>query len=331
MSSLSVNNDERSVIEIAQHYLDKHRVPDDQFGLGPLITSDKFDLIALPTGGLFFKFTQGGVYHDCRSLSTRIYDDLIAAYPHLAPTMVRSESPDIHNWVEITDPKTAQIVQIDSTPWYNRLNPGHIGGSVSSSNFEVLGVPTGFDAALPYSTRRFGSDLVSVYFSGSMPNIPHCPPPLGRSIDFLFSFTGKKENRFFGTAPDFTVLILVPDASVFALGCAMSLPLEALDELNTFMLVNASAAGERLSKVPISMFFASPHSFVPEADVGTALRDAVLSFTGVFPKLKPHLPLAGSDDVIDVRKPDIALLEQAMKVYPQHLVRKRPIKIREAV
>jgi len=116
-------------LALANHYLEKHNTPDEKIGIGPLLESGIVVLSASPMAmldGSIILEIRSGNYTDCRTVAQRLYLDILEHNPELKPRIVM-QGGGVQNWVEISDPKTGETIQIDATPWYGRLNPGLVG------------------------------------------------------------------------------------------------------------------------------------------------------------------------------------------------------------
>ena len=119
----------KSAREVAQIYLEKYKTSESEFGLGPFLESGAYTLYAnveaLKNGSMRLSI-DGGNYCDCRTIALRMYNSIREEHAELQPQIAIFNKRETHNWVEIIDPKSKEIIQIDSTPWYATLNPGHI-------------------------------------------------------------------------------------------------------------------------------------------------------------------------------------------------------------
>ncbi|VVB99140.1 Uncharacterised protein [uncultured archaeon] len=72
--------------------------------------------------------------------------------------------------MEITCPDTGGVVQIDATPWYFGINPGHTGGE--ENNF-VAGSMFFLDrvGAPPFAIKEYGDKFIAIYVSGYAPRL----------------------------------------------------------------------------------------------------------------------------------------------------------------
>ena len=163
----------QETLALAEHYLQKHAVPEDQFGLGPFLDSGKYTLFAGPQamldGSMRLRADEGNIL-ECRSISEAIYADILANNPELNPKIMWYTNNGTHNWVEITDPKTGQAIQIDATPWYAKLNPGHI-GTEAPKHKPVKMAYLAKNQFRPFSVKRLdGGRFISTYICGFLPN-----------------------------------------------------------------------------------------------------------------------------------------------------------------
>ena len=160
-------------VAIAQMYLDKHAVPEEKFGLGPYLETGTFGFMAasrvIKDGSMAIELLNDR-YNDCRTIAERMQNDIAANNPELKPEICWYSDRGVHNWVEITDPQTGERVQIDATPWYNQLNPGHVGSTnLESNKVKVLKISN--DGGTPFSVKTVGEKTISVYIYGSLPRI----------------------------------------------------------------------------------------------------------------------------------------------------------------
>jgi len=160
-------------MELARSYLEKHAVPEEKFGLGPYLESGNyFTLYASDKYGSpnLVLNTWGGTVLECRSMAESLYIDILLSNPELNPRIMTSSLFGRHNWVEITDPETGGVVQVDPTPWYASLNPGHKGGKdTSEGRFTNLTLCK--DGGVPFSLKKSGSGFISTYLYAYLPRI----------------------------------------------------------------------------------------------------------------------------------------------------------------
>ena len=62
---------------------------------------------------------------DCGRTAFRVGEELREKGFEVKYKFTRSNEGSVQNYVEVLDPDTKQWVQVDATPWYERLNPGH--------------------------------------------------------------------------------------------------------------------------------------------------------------------------------------------------------------
>ncbi|MBI5227811.1 hypothetical protein HY988_04450 [Candidatus Micrarchaeota archaeon] len=110
----------------AQRYLDKHRPSLADFGAGVFIDQGKLTIagdMQAAQEGLFLIKTSGGRFNDCTKVAHDIWADIFEHEPELRP-IIAAYQQTAHFWVEVNDEKR-RVIQIDGTPWYGRLDPGH--------------------------------------------------------------------------------------------------------------------------------------------------------------------------------------------------------------
>src|SRR3989338_6818686 len=101
-------------LALAEHYLHSYAVPEERFGLGSLLESGSYSLFAsrmAKLDGSMRLAIDAGAFWDCRSIAETIYSAILREHPELQPRIAMFDTHGIHNWVEIIDPKTGEIIQ----------------------------------------------------------------------------------------------------------------------------------------------------------------------------------------------------------------------------
>lgn len=113
---------------LAQQILEQHLVRPEEIGLGRVIDVDEVVLWASGNtyhkGNFLLELTSDR-YVDCLRIALKVYDFLKKYHSELNPAVAGTDSLGSQQWAEITDPKEGGVIQIDASPWYARLNPGH--------------------------------------------------------------------------------------------------------------------------------------------------------------------------------------------------------------
>jgi len=152
---------------LAAAYLDRHIVSPDQIGLGPYLESGEWNLYAVvPDGSLVIPSNEG--HQDCLSITRAVYADILVNNPELNPRIMIS-IPRIHYWVEITDPSTGELIQIDASPWYRALNPGHEGILCPATFDPIYVLHFEKTVGVLFSVQDFGDQFFDSYLYGYMP------------------------------------------------------------------------------------------------------------------------------------------------------------------
>ncbi|MFH0737590.1 MAG: hypothetical protein V1827_03465 [Candidatus Micrarchaeota archaeon] len=239
-------------LALARAYLEAHRVAEGDFGLGPFLQrGHRFELRTTAdtrlTGSFEMRFHDG--YLDCRTISEGMYRDIKKNNPELRPRIADYHDHGAHNWVEITDPRSGAMVQIDATPWFNRLDPGHVGGEAYSEE-RISRMVFSEDRDLPFTIKTTHIGQVSVYLIGSMP---------GSCL--------KKSRE--GGAPEFRFILLAVDSgfdempkdyfSVYA------------DVHDAHALRESLARGMRLEEMSRQSILATGFHFPGESDISVPL------------------------------------------------------------
>ncbi len=160
--------------EHAQRYLEKHTVIAEHFGAGKLIDEGKMRIIGnmeYAREGLMLIRTLGGPFTDCAITSYRLWQDIQQNHPYMKPDIAAGSEGSIHFWVEIKDER-GRTIQIDPTPWYCRLDPGHRKVRVvaphtlvSNENFYAIEENRGLNV----STRKVGDEFITTTLRGCWP------------------------------------------------------------------------------------------------------------------------------------------------------------------
>jgi hypothetical protein len=172
----------QKTLELARHYLQKHAVSEEIFGLGHSLDTASFMLYAsktVPNDGSL-NLVIDGEYWDCRTLSEKIYDDILDRNPELKPKIMTFRDKGVHNWVEMIDPETKATVQIDATPWYNCLDIGHSGKDTSAERIDHLMMSA--NGGIPFAVTHDQNECMSTYLHGCLPNITYSK---GRMISMV--------------------------------------------------------------------------------------------------------------------------------------------------
>ena len=154
--------------ELALHYLNKHHVPDDKFGVGPFLHSGNFELLADPdferNQMLILKVTSGMI-NECNRMSQKVYQDIRENDPQLKPVLITDcINNSIHNWVRISSPDG--IFDIDCTPWFRSIEQ-------KSSGTEKIFVPAQDyveimpNSGVPFFIRTNGDDTIYSHLMGA--------------------------------------------------------------------------------------------------------------------------------------------------------------------
>ncbi|MDO8553426.1 MAG: hypothetical protein Q7S22_01355 [Candidatus Micrarchaeota archaeon] len=159
-------------LALANSYLEKHRVTDAIVGLGPILDSGNIELFAghsvMLDGSLAIEFNSR-YYVDCRSIAQKLYLDILKNNPELNPRIVMQKG-QLQNWVEITDSKSGETVQIDSTPWYGCLNHGLV-GDVNNQVGDITFLDIKKTTGPIISVKKTESGPITVFFVGFLPRI----------------------------------------------------------------------------------------------------------------------------------------------------------------
>jgi hypothetical protein len=190
------------VLALANHYLNKHRVPEDEFGLGPYLLTGEYELkVDIRTridGSIAIVFLDQP-YHDCRKIANGMYANILTEHPELQPRLRMYTDHGRHTWVEISDPNNGAIIQIDSTPWFFGLNPGHIGIDGKQDSGQTY-VRITMDGALPFTTHTEDGITRSVYLTGMLPNMS------------IHENIARREKGINGPIPDYRFIIFATRA-----------------------------------------------------------------------------------------------------------------------
>ena len=190
-------------LALAKTYLEKHRAPEADFGLGPFLArGHPFELSVSERtfldGSFSLVFSEG--YLDCRTIAEDVYDDIRKNNPELYPRITAYMHHGVHNWVEISDPLNGAVVQIDGTPWYGSLDPGHLGRE-SGSGERCRTLRFSQSDELPFSVRTTALGMVSVYLTGHSPiaisDDPSAPDYRFRLVAVLSEGFGGRTESFF--------------------------------------------------------------------------------------------------------------------------------------
>ena len=163
--------DEQTAEELARVMLQKYAVTQEQFGLGPFLDHGKFTLLRpfFPDDSIIIR-TKGGKVWQCGSIALEIYKALKLADPESRfklRMMAFSQNRQTHIYPEITDPQTGRHIQIDGTPWFAVLNPGHAGRAIPMDNTVSTDyVPLTTRSAIPFSIRRIPGGFMDVHILG---------------------------------------------------------------------------------------------------------------------------------------------------------------------
>src|SRR3989338_2911545 len=160
-------------LALAEHYLQKHYTPDSVVGLGPFLETGDYALFAHPRarvdGGMLFSILSNG-YVDCRIVAQRMYLDILAEHPELDPRIIMYNG-GVQNFVEITYPATGEKIQIDSTPWYNCLNPGLSGEDTTSEAHSIDFLNISKTKAPIFSVKRTEDSVTTISILGFLPQV----------------------------------------------------------------------------------------------------------------------------------------------------------------
>ncbi|MFA6214528.1 MAG: hypothetical protein WC717_04600, partial [Candidatus Micrarchaeia archaeon] len=162
----------QTTMDIAKTYLEKHLASPEIFGLGPYLERQGSDWMICHSSedhnldSLTIKLSSGAPI-ECFSIAKTLCNDIKITHPELKPKIMTCLDKGIHNWVEITCPQTGDQVQIDCTPWYACLNPGHengeeIAGNARSISFNNISGP-------PFAIKRNGQGFITIYLTGFTP------------------------------------------------------------------------------------------------------------------------------------------------------------------
>ncbi len=195
-----------STLALAEGYLRKHIVPEAEFGLAHTIETDDWMFLAdprVPDRRMQLTLAHTGSYNDCLSIAERLYLDISSRNPELGPAMAMSTGADVHNWVQIRDPETREMAQIDATPWFARLNPGHDG---AEWQYEPLPMLVQL-MMIPFSVRKTRHDrFITVGLEGILPRCRDAAEkdgPAAGEDGPLFSFIFQiRKDLGFGTKPE---------------------------------------------------------------------------------------------------------------------------------
>ena len=161
--------------KLAEQYLQKYKVAEDQFGLGPFLDREKFELFAAPkeaAGSLVITSESNfeDVYFGCKTISEKVAKTIQKNNPELKPQVVYFHDKGIHYWVEITNPVTKEIIQIDPNPWFSCLNPGHH-KEENCTHHEMTFLLVTKRFGRPFSIKKYGTKFISVYFCAHLPRL----------------------------------------------------------------------------------------------------------------------------------------------------------------
>lgn len=195
-------------LAIAQSYLQKHMFDEQTFGWKPFLETGRFRL-GVPkfnTSGRILIIADGRPL-ECRSMAVNLCLDMLRNNPELTPRIMTSIAEDIHNWVEISDPSTGKIIQIDPTPWYATLNYGYNGKETAISQEELVSSTVSISkyGGIPLSVKVNAEESITTYLAGYLPrlsleervngsNVP-TTPSIQNSV-YQFSITIVKNNEF---------------------------------------------------------------------------------------------------------------------------------------
>lgn len=201
---------------LIEYFLDKHSMPAEKFGLGPCLQISDFDLFAAQDdfkGSLVLK-RDPKVYNGCKSICRRLIKDIEKNNPELNPRLMMYSNRGIHYWVEVCDPRTKVWFQIDCTPWFSKIDPGHIGHETDDPfDPEVLILTKMF--ARPFSVAKKDLYFIDTYLHGFMPKVFYnvLAEKSEKMPDYRFIMLVVKE-KFFQAEPQASLYFFldIPDA-----------------------------------------------------------------------------------------------------------------------
>ena len=165
-----IQQQSEQTLELAEYYLEKYKVKEENFGLGLVLDSEDYKVFAGPTVQLDGSIILGNNktnYLDCKNICCDIYKDIITKNPELKPRIMYYNGGYMHYWIEISDPKTKARVQIDPTPWYSSLNPGHVGNPTDNNKIKYIVI--GKKQGRPLSVRRINDKHITTVISAFLP------------------------------------------------------------------------------------------------------------------------------------------------------------------
>lgn len=304
-------------LEIAQRYLEAHLVPEEQFGLGYVLDLDQYFLFARPNvmlnGGLIIDGIQG--YLDCRTMAIKLHQDILLNNPELQPVVASYDHGETHNWVEIMDPKTGEIIQIDPTPWYARLNPGHVRDKTEANAIQMTfsQIPLPKEGGLPFSVTGNSGKFFTTYFSAMIPNcsleekiaelkmqragLPDSP----EKLHYHFSLGVVKDSGF-GTQREKVVLFYLDVKDVIKL--QQHITTSGLDDLINLGAIEIgieySLDGGPSTKLPADVTLLKEICSEAHAEFFAEFEKALPKLLKLLKKTIYILPIYHSNDSIDV-------------------------------
>ncbi len=220
-----------SALDLGNRYLDKHRALAQEFGLGPHLDKHEIELYGSPRvgyeGSLLIQWNNEFSI-DCSGRAKRLYLDILSNNPEYHPRLVYYDRGDRHVWVEITDPQTKKVVQIDPSPWYSKLNPGHRGREVENYDRATNETIISIELGVPFSVTPVGDRFISTYLFGFLPMVmlpeEFVKSQMGKIPHYKFHLQMILSEGFNGTVEKFATIYLdVQDSELLEKFCKASL------------------------------------------------------------------------------------------------------------
>ena len=326
----------KSAQQLAEYYLKKHLLSEHKLGLGPYMEAGESRLFAgsdVSTTGSMIMDILSSIPWECRSITEDLYADILQNHPELKPKIMMLTGRGGHFWAEITDPKTGRQIQIDATPWYGCLNPGHVGEEtdrydrISFTHIEYQGGP-------PFSYKKVDVGSISIYLVGFLPrflfaNQMQNEAELQKIAEYRFVFQIVLAETFQADPQRFVQIFLnIPSTESLQTALCGSISIEEMIRNRVVQIGNVKFFSEtRFMDFPVKSF-----DQLKQRIRGLGNEDLILEFERNLPrvvrlleKTRPVLDIHGdiSGAKVDVRtgrplalSPEVARLGRILRGRP---------------
>ncbi len=212
--------DKSVVTNLCTYYLKKHSIPEDQFGMGPFLEHESFELFAAGPafpGSLILKPHRRSLYA-CRVVAENLRDDISANHPYLQPVVMCYHNHGSHYWVSVTDPVSNEKIAIDATPWFYSVEKERKGMVFAINNkLESILITKRFGK--PFSVKKYGDHFISVYIEGYLPRLVQKLPGEQVNSDVFPEYRFKLiavQEKYFGAPAEkmLTFFVHINDSSL---------------------------------------------------------------------------------------------------------------------